>query len=190
MTKQKGNLMENKYVICVDTKDNQTKILSKKKAHEKPILHRAFSVFVAKDNKMLLQKRAKQKYHCGGLWTNACCSHPDSDEIELCAKARAMQELGIDLLKLEPLFEFVYFAKFENGLFEYEYDHVFLAEYDPTQKILFDPNEVEKVQWVDFDVLSKAMAKYPTAFTPWFLHACPRVIKILENKQYQKHNHN
>lgn len=174
--------MENKIVICVDTKDYQTNILPKMQAHQKPILHRAFSVFVAKDNKMLLQKRAKQKYHCGGLWTNACCSHPTSNDIELCAKERTVQELGIELSHIEPLFDFVYFAKFENGLFEYEYDHVFFGEYDTKQNIIFDPNEVEKVQWVDFDVLTKAMTKYPTAFTPWFLHACPRVIKILEEK--------
>ena len=64
-------------VILVDEKDQPIGTMEKMAVHQKALLHRAFSVFIFNDKgEMLLQKRAANKYHSAGLWTNACCSHP------------------------------------------------------------------------------------------------------------------
>lgn len=171
--------MIEKPIICVDTNDNIIGTCTKSQAHQNPILHRAFSVFVTYGDKMLLQQRAKQKYHCGGLWTNACCSHPFCDDIIHCAHLRMEQELLITPQNIKHMFDFVYFYKFENGLFEYEYDHVFLAHFSPVKKIYFNTDEVSQIKWVNFKSVKNMMQKYPQKFTPWFLHACPRVLDML-----------
>ncbi len=62
-------------VVLVDMMDRETGREEKITAHEKGMLHRAFSVFLFHGDSLLLQKRASSKYHCGGLWTNTCCSH-------------------------------------------------------------------------------------------------------------------
>ena len=65
--------MSSEKVILVDENDNQVGLMPKLEAHQKGLLHRAFSVFIFNSNyKLLLQKRAISKYHSGGLWTNTC----------------------------------------------------------------------------------------------------------------------
>src|SRR5882724_7307700 len=100
-------------------------------AHEKALLHRAFSVFIFNSKgEMLLQQRAMNKYHSGGLWTNACCSHPYFEEDTLAAAEKRLQEEMGFTAPLAKAFEFIYKAPFENGLTEHEYDHVFTGIYD------------------------------------------------------------
>ncbi|MGZ8510604.1 MAG: isopentenyl-diphosphate Delta-isomerase, partial [Chitinophagaceae bacterium] len=108
-------------VILVNEKDEATGVAGKMEVHEKGLLHRAFSVFVFnKKGEMLLQQRAPGKYHSGGLWTNACCSHPGpGEEIEKAAQRRLKEEMGIDI-PVTKSFDFVYKVNFENGLTEYE----------------------------------------------------------------------
>ena len=51
-------------VILVDKNDNQLGLMEKIEAHEKAVLHRAFSVFILNDDhELLIQKRALNKYH-------------------------------------------------------------------------------------------------------------------------------
>src|SRR5258708_39555709 len=104
--------------------------MEKMQAHRSALLHRAFSVFVFNSKgEMLLQRRALNKYHSGGLWTNACCSHPQPGEsIEISARKRLMEELGFDV-PLEKIFDFVYRSDFDNGLTEHEFDHVFVGHH-------------------------------------------------------------
>ena len=115
----------------VDTNDMSTGTMEKMEAHEKAILHRAFSVFIFNaKGELLLQQRATDKYHSGGLWTNSCCSHPRPGEDTLRAAYRRLrEEMGFET-ELQKVFDFVYKASFENGLTEYEFDHVFVGEYD------------------------------------------------------------
>ena len=113
-------------VILVDKNDRQLGLMEKQEAHVKGLLHRAFSIFIFnKDNKLLLQKRALQKYHSGGLWTNTCCSHPRENETTVeAAHRRLNEEMGMEC-KLELKFNFIYKAQLDNNLFEHEFDHVF-----------------------------------------------------------------
>src|SRR6187455_3410060 len=113
-------------VILVDALDNQVGIMDKMEAHEKGVLHRAFSVFVFDgENRLIIQQRALDKYHSPGLWTNTCCSHPQpGEETKLAAMRRVTEELGVTI-PLEKQFHFIYKAEFENGLTEHEFDHVF-----------------------------------------------------------------
>lgn len=172
--------MEKGKVLLVDLNDNPIKKTDKISAHKTPKLHRAFSVFIVNNGKMLIQKRAKTKYHSPSLWANACCSHPLTDDVLTEANLRAKTELGIsENLELEPLFKFIYFAKVEN-LFEFELDHVLLSTYDG--KIKLNKDEAEKYLWVDFDKLEKQMMKNPKKFAPWFLICAPKVINILKNR--------
>ena len=118
-------------VILVNEKDQPIGLMDKMEAHQKGILHRAFSVFLFdKKGRMLLQQRAKEKYHGALLWTNACCSHPfENEKIEDAAQRRMREELGVTT-PLEKIFCFTYHAAVENELIEHEYDHVFAGEYE------------------------------------------------------------
>lgn len=174
-----GIVMEN--IILVDTADRPIGICEKLEAHARPILHRAFSIFLHSDGQMLLQKRNRNKYHSGGLWTNACCSHPRVGEsLETAASRRLQEELGIQA-PLAELFSFLYFAQFSDHLFEYEYDHVLLGEYSGTPD--FNPDESEEMRWVRFPQLRRELVETPESFSVWFLSAAPRVLDHLEAQQ-------
>src|SRR5688572_1743450 len=118
-------------VILVDESDNQVGTMEKMEVHEKALLHRAFSVFIFNQKgEMLLQQRAAGKYHSAGLWTNACCSHPAPGiDTKAAATNRLQEELGFTT-PLNESFNFIYNAPFDNGLTEYEFDHVFIGSYD------------------------------------------------------------
>jgi len=161
-------------VILVDENDRQHGFMEKMEAHEKALLHRAFSVFVFNaKGEMLLQQRAFNKYHSGGLWTNACCSHPQPGEETLsAAKRRLKEETGLEI-PLQKIFDFVYKAAFENGLTEYEFDHVFAGEYNG--KIKFNTDEIMDVCYKDMDVIRLELRSHPHHYTSWFLLAFPKV---------------
>ena len=116
-------------VILVDENDNQVGVMPKLEAHQKGLLHRAFSVFIFNSKyELLLQKRASSKYHSGGLWTNTCCSHPrEGEEILDAAKRRLIEEMGIDT-SLRKVHDFIYKAELDNDLTEHEFDHVLYME--------------------------------------------------------------
>lgn len=164
-------------LILVDIFDRQTGTGKKLAVHQKGRLHRAFSVFVYRGNEMLLQKRSSEKYHSGGLWTNACCSHPrPGEELAGAIKRRLREELGI-ALPVKELYSFVYRAQFENGLTEYEYDHVFLGEYEGD--VLLNEEEASEIRWVDMDRLAEDLWEHPEQYTAWFLIAAPQVLRAL-----------
>lgn len=130
-------------ITLVDIDDHITGYSTKEDVHKRGLLHRAFSVFIVNDNKMLIQMRNPNKYHSGGLWSNACCSHQRKEEILSEAVHRRMnEELGFDC-PLEEKFKFIYRTRFENGLVEYELDHVFVGEY--CGEVCIDPNEASEI---------------------------------------------
>ncbi len=168
-------------LTLVDTRDRALSPCEKGEAHASPQLHRAFSVFLHNGSALLLQQRSRSKYHSGGLWTNACCSHPRWGETLAEAVPRRMaEELGC-AVPVEERFSFLYCAHFENGLWEYEYDHVFTGLCTATPA--FDPNEAEAVRWVSFSQLRRELVEEPTQFTAWFLIAAPRVLDELESER-------
>ena len=172
--------MENE-LILVDLTDKEIGFGEKLAVHQVGQLHRAFSVFVIHNGKMLIQRRAVSKYHSGGLWANSCCSHPRRGEkLFGSARARIREELGADISELEELFSFVYRCSFENGLTEYEYDHVLLADYNGP--VYPNPAEVECVKWVELSELKQTMLEQPEAFASWFIIAAPRVMALLEER--------
>ena len=164
-------------VILVDENDNQTGTEEKIAAHEKALLHRAFSIFVFNNKgELLLQKRAGTKYHCGGLWTNTVCSHPrDGESLNHAAHRRLGEEMGFDCEVLE-IFEFVYKKKFDNGLSEHEYDHVFIGKFDGQP--IPNPVEVEDIKWMSINEIKEDIEKNPENYTYWFKIA----IKKIKNK--------
>lgn len=167
-------------VLLVDENDVIVGKTSKTNAHKSPMLHRAFSIFLYHEDKLLIQQRAFHKYHSGGLWANTCCSHPvENLWINEDAKARLLEETGISC-DVEEIFSFVYKHQFKEDLYEHEYDHVFIGEYDGP----FEPNpdEVEKMEWVSFEEVERRMTETPEIFAPWFLIAAPRVIEYLKAK--------
>jgi isopentenyl-diphosphate Delta-isomerase len=163
-------------VILVDEQDNAIGIMEKMEAHEKALLHRAFSVFIMNSNgEMLLQQRALTKYHSAGLYTNACCSHPRPQEQTLQAAVRRTQEeLGITI-NPKHIFSFTYKAVFDNGLTEHEYDHVFYAEYnEPINN--FNADEVASATYLKLELLLIDIDANPTAYTEWFKIALPKFV--------------
>jgi isopentenyl-diphosphate delta-isomerase len=154
-------------VVLVDELDREVGVMEKLEAHHKALLHRAFSIFIFDgQGRMLLQKRAVSKYHSGGLWTNACCSHPGPGEAVLAAGERRLrEELGFST-PLVKVFDFIYRTKFENGLTEYEFDHVLTGTYDGV--VVPDREEVEEVKWVLLEELKAELFATPDAYTEWF----------------------
>src|SRR5690606_12816732 len=133
-------------VILVNTADVPIGTAGKLEAHERGALHRAFSVFVVNSRgEILLQRRAAEKYHGGGLWSNSCCGHPRPGEATgEAARRRLGEEMGVDST-LERVFSFTYRAEMASGLTEHEIDHVYIGslEEDPRP----DPAEVEAWRW-------------------------------------------
>ena len=165
-------------LILVDENDVPLGTAEKMEAHEKALLHRAFSVFIFNSKgEMLLQQRAINKYHSGGLWTNACCSHPYFEQDTLAAAGKRLQEEMGFTTTLTRAFEFVYKANFDNGLTEHEYDHVFIGEYDGT--VLPDESEVENFCYMSMNELKEAMELHPQKYTAWFKIALPKLEKYL-----------
>ncbi|HVH12289.1 MAG TPA: isopentenyl-diphosphate Delta-isomerase [Longimicrobium sp.] len=154
-------------VVLVDEDDAEVGTLEKQRAHAEGRLHRALSVFVLNPRgELLLQRRAAGKYHSGGLWTNACCSHPRPGEpVDLAARRRLREEMGIDCV-LEPAFAFTYRAEVGGGLVEHEYDHVFLGRFEGDP--LPSTDEVDAWRWVPADTIRDELAAAPERFTPWF----------------------
>ncbi len=159
-------------VVLVDQHDNPVGTMEKMEAHKKGLLHRAFSVFLFNsEGEMLLQQRAADKYHSAGLWTNACCSHPRPGEtIEAAARRRLIEEMGISAA-VQPLFQFVYEASFDNGLREHEYDHVLVGTINGA--VPFNPDEVAAVQYASMNELQARLHREPDQFTAWFRLAFP-----------------
>lgn len=164
-------------LIMVDLDDKEIGTASKETAHRLGRLHRAFSIFIISDGKMLIQKRNKNKYHSGGLWANACCSHPRRGEsLSEAVDRRMVEELGF-CCPLTELFSFVYYSQYRKDLAEYEYDHVFIGEY--SGEVHFNPDEIEQIRWIDLDELRAELLSCPQQFASWFMIAAPRVLKQL-----------
>lgn len=163
-------------VILVNEQDETCGTMEKMEAHRKGVLHRAFSIFIFNNkNEMLLQQRALNKYHSGGLWTNACCSHPrPGEETAEAASRRLKEELGFET-PLENVFAFTYNASFDNGLTEHEFDHVFTGTYNG--EINFNKHEVKDVCFRSMEEIESNLQTHPYKFTPWFLIAFPMIKK-------------
>lgn len=186
-------MIQKEHVILVDEQDTALGTEEKIRAHELGLLHRAFSVFVYRKRnntiEFLLQQRHPDKYHCGDLWTNTCCSHPRwNEEIVFAGERRLKEEMNLEL-PLVKIGSFLYRSEFANGLIEHEYDHVLIGEYQAGMNIAVDPNEVKNYAWVslaslekdildkdmldrdmlDKDMLDKDMLQAENHhFTPWF----------------------
>ena len=157
--------------------------MEKMEVHQKALLHRAFSVFVFNDKgEMLLHKRADKKYHSGGLWTNACCSHPKpGEETSVAATKRLQEEMGFNT-GLTKAFDFIYKAPFDNGLTEHEFDHVFTGTYDVD--IVPNTDEVSDYCFMPVDEIKNSIQSHPQKYTEWFKIAFPKMeayLKALSN---------
>ena len=172
--------MTEEYVILVDEQDQALGLMEKMEAHEKGVLHRAFSVFVFNDKgELMLQQRALDKYHSGGLWTNTCCSHPrDGESVEDAAHRRLQEEMGFDC-KLEKKFHFIYKRELDKGLTEHELDHVFFGVYNDAPNINTD--EVASYKFVDMRSLKTDMQNNPHLYTEWFKICFDEVVKNTEH---------
>ncbi len=154
-------------VILVDTNDNPIGLMNKLEAHEKAVLHRAFSVFILNDNnELMLQQRAQHKYHSPLLWTNTCCSHQRENETNIQAGTRRLrEEMGFET-ELKEMFHFIYKAPFDNGLTEHELDHVMIGYYNKMPDI--NKDEVESWKWMKIEDVKNDMITNKEQYTIWF----------------------
>lgn len=173
--------MAEEYVVLVDENDNKIGIMPKMLAHEKALLHRAFSVFIFNNKgELMLQQRALSKYHSPGLWTNTCCSHQREHETNIEAgKRRLEEEMGF-VTELTETTSFLYKAPFDNGLTEHELDHIMVGYYEDDPFI--NKEEVEAWKWRDLEEVKADIAINPQDYTAWF--------KIIFEKFYEHINVN
>ena len=154
-------------VILVNELDEQIGLMPKMEAHEKALLHRAFSVFVFNNkNELMLQQRALSKYHSPGLWTNTCCSHQRDGEHNIEAGKRRLQEEMGFVTDLKETTSFIYKAPFDNGLTEHEYDHVLVGYYNETPTINIE--EVADWKWIPLEEVKVDISLNPEIYTEWF----------------------
>ncbi len=171
--------MKEEKVILVNEQDEQIGLMPKMEAHEKALLHRAFSVFVFNhNNELMLQQRAFEKYHSPGLWTNTCCSHQRDGEGNIEAgKRRLREEMGF-VVDLKEAISFIYKAPFDNGLTEHEYDHVLLGRYNGKPSI--NKEEVADWKWMALEDVKADISSNPDNYTAWF--------KVIFEKFYEHIN--
>lgn len=165
-------------LILVDENDCQVGTMEKMEVHQKGMLHRAFSIFIFNDkHEMLLQQRALEKYHSGGLWTNACCSHPTNmEDTRTSAEKRLKEEMGFSV-PLVKAFDFIYKATFDNGLTEFEFDHVFTGLYNGN--IAPNEHEVKNFCFMTMDSIRRSLQEEPSKYTAWFKIAFPKLEEYL-----------
>ena len=154
-------------VILVDKNDTQIGLMSKLDAHKKGILHRAFSVFVLNNNnEIMLQKRAYNKYHSGGLWTNTCCSHQREGENSIEAgKRRLLEEMGFET-ELKIITSFIYKVEFDNGLTEHELDYLLIGKF--LKSPVINKQEVADWKWMKVELIADDIKLNPNNYTSWF----------------------
>lgn len=176
--------MHEPLVILVDENDEQTGTAGKLFAHKKAQLHRAVSVFVINSRgEWLIQKRALDKYHSKGLWTNTCCTHPyPGESAAIAALRRLVEEMGMTC-DLDYLFSFIYREKLDSKLTEHELDHVFLGRSDELPKI--NRKEVEDWKYISFDDLHNDILISRTAYTYWFREIYEKVNDHIIKKDYR-----
>ncbi len=164
---KKNCSLKEEQVILVNENDEEIGTMAKMEAHEKAVLHRAFSVFVMNDKgETMLQQRAGHKYHSPLLWTNTCCSHQRVGESNIAAgKRRLEEEMGF-VTDLKELFSFTYKAPFDNGLTEHELDHVMIGSYNDAPKINLD--EVADWKWMTPQAVKTDIESNPDSYTAWF----------------------
>ena len=159
--------MKEEQVILVNESDEILGYMNKLEAHEKGVLHRAFSIFILNDNReVMLQQRAKDKYHSPLLWTNTCCSHQRAGESnEQAAKRRLEEEMGF-VTELKELFYFIYKTPFDNGLTEHELDYVLIGKYN--KQPIINKKEVEDWKWMKLNDIKTEIEIHPEKYTSWF----------------------
>jgi isopentenyl-diphosphate Delta-isomerase len=164
-------------VVLVDSDDREIGSIEKLEAHEKGLLHRAFSVFLFNEKgEMFVQKRAHSKYHSAGLWSNSCCSHPAKNEsVEDAAKRRLMEEIFIEA-EVKSIFKFKYRVELDRNLIEHEMDHVLIGFCNSFDQI--NPEEVSEMKFVAVDEIQKDLAVNPNNYSAWF--------KIIMNEHWGK----
>lgn len=164
-------------VLLVDEQDQVIGLMPKMEAHEKGVLHRAFSVFIYNARgELLLQQRAAHKYHSPRLWTNTCCSHQREGETNVAAGQRRLQEEMGFSVPLEDVLSFIYKTPFDNGLTEHELDHILVGHYDGEPTI--NPEEVMAYRWQAPAQVKADMERHPDQYTEWF--------KIIFNRFYRE----
>jgi len=165
-------------VVLVNKNDVLTGTMEKMEAHQKGVLHRAFSVFIFNNRgELMIQQRALSKYHSPGLWTNTCCSHPRENEKTIdAAHRRLMEEMGFDC-EIKEVFSFTYKADVGQGLTEHEFDHVFIGKYDNDPFI--NPDEVNDWKFIPMAEIKKNMQQLPEQYTVWFRIVFDQVMEYL-----------
>ena len=160
-------------VILVDEQDREIGVGEKLQTHYDGALHRAFSVFVFdRAGRLLLQKRARTKYHSAGLWSNTACGHPRPGETTAeAARRRLREEMNFDC-ELRELFSFIYRAELSGGLVEHELDHVFVGRFDGEPAP--DETEVEEWRWVSMEELRRGLRREPARYSYWLKVALGR----------------
>ena len=171
--------MKEEKVILVNENDEQIGLMEKIEAHEKALLHRAFSVFVFNDqNELMIQQRALSKYHSPGLWTNTCCSHQRENETNIEAGMRRLEEEMGFSTPLKDTISFIYKAPFDNGLTEHEFDHILIGYFNGEPNL--NPEEVASWKWMGLEEIKEDMQHNPDLYTEWF--------KIIFQKYYSHIN--
>jgi isopentenyl-diphosphate Delta-isomerase len=161
--------MTEERLILVDEKNRAVGVAGKTSVHRAGLLHRAFSIFIVDDKgRILLQRRAREKYHSGGLLANSCCGHPRPGETtQAAARRRLTEELGIGAPLTFGFFS-RYRADLDGGMQENEFVYVYFGPLTAEPKP--DPAEVSEVEFAMPDEIARRIAREPDGYVYWLRH--------------------
>ncbi|WP_419793238.1 isopentenyl-diphosphate Delta-isomerase [Serratia fonticola] len=170
------------YVSLVDENGKYLGVMEKLAAHKQGCLHQAISIYMYNTKgQILLHRRAAGKYHCGGLWSNTCCSHPFPNEsAELAATRRLEEEMGIKVNKLHEVTRLIYNLPVTNNLIEHEYTIVFFGISDKNP--LLNYSEADNYQFLYPNEILSLMERDGSIFTPWFVYTFKKIFPLLNAK--------
>jgi len=174
--------MQKETLNLVDETGKRIGAMEKMAAHRAGMLHEAFSIFIINSRgEMMLQKRARRKYHSGGLWTNACCGHARAEEdLFVATHRRLREEMGFDCALAEA-FSFIYAVALGGGVTENEFDHVFIGYYERQPHI--NKKEADDWRWETFSRIERDLVAMPEFYTYWFRLAFSRVVEVVSARK-------
>ncbi len=170
-------------LVLVDEHDNQIGTDTRENCHKgNGRRHRAYTVFLFHDGKLLLQQRSSKKLLWPGAWDVSFTSHVYPGETYQHAAARkGAQELNAKLDSLTDVHSFVYFAP-QGKNAENEFCRLLIGEFDGN--VSPNPDEIMAVKWAEVKDVEADLRAHPDSYTPWFKLSFEGFLKHPVSKNY------
>lgn len=170
-------------LVLVDENDNQIGTDTRRNCHAgNGKRHRAFTVFLFHNDRLLMQQRSRTKLLWPGAWDVSFTSHVYPSETYRQAAARkGLQELHARLGELTEVHSFVYVAP-QGKNAENEFCRLLVGSFDG--KVTPNPDEIMALKWTTVSEAATDLAAHPDSYTPWFRLSFDGFLRSPVSKMY------